>query len=416
MQLTNIQQYFKLLFKFAQTTKSTKMNILIFPDKFKSSLSSSGAAESIAKGLLRAKPNNINIERIEMADGGDGSASVMQKNLDNVNIINCNAIGPLGESIKSSYLLYKNSENIKCAFIEMARVSGLNLVQEKACNPWFTTTYGLGCLIKDAINKGALNINISIGGSATNDGGTGMLQSLGYEFKLGISPNIQGLTHQYMCGGRLKDIVDITEPTKKYKHINFSVICDVDNPLLGAKGATMIYSAQKGADQSMMQLLEKGMEHYAKLSLKLSAKYNSDFAGAGAAGGLGYALKTFLNAKIISGWEFFSELTRLEEKISKSDLLICGEGKIDSQSLNGKLLDGVIKLSKKHNKELILFCGKKEIELEGIEIYALEDIEPKLSLCMKNASTLLEELSFRVFKTYFQKIKSRLSSSMKETH
>jgi glycerate kinase len=388
------------------------MEILIAIDKFKGSLSSLEAAHAISKGV---KDASINI--VPMADGGDGSIESIMPYLKS-DLIQISAHNPIGRKINSEYLLYVNSNrdiNKLSAFIEMAKISGLLLLQGDERNPLNTSTYGLGELIKDAINKGAKEINVSIGGSATNDGGTGLLQALGCIFydKKGDRIN------HFMCGGNLANIgtIEISDDfINLVKDIDFNVICDVDNSLLGRYGATYMYGVQKGASEEMLVKLENGMINYvnSKISFKncdSSSGYNigpleiSQKRGAGAAGGVGYAMNRFLCAKIISGWRYFAEISDLESKIAKSDIIISGEGKIDEQSFNGKVIDGVMSISVKYKKPIILFCGVNELNrdyfknIDGLlGVYEIRSIEPDLNKSMSNAGDLLTQLASRYCK------------------
>ncbi len=407
------------------------MKILIAIDKFKGSLTSLEAAQAIRKGIGESIAEAVvsepvgglanTYEIVEIADGGDGSANVLQSLKRDVKSVTRFAADPLGHNFESSYLLY--TEERKCAFIEMAKVSGLELVSIKERNPLIATTYGLGQLILAAYRSSAKKITLSIGGSATNDGGTGMLQALGFRFY-----NRQGeLITDYMCGGLLGEIEKIAMPlqgsegAKLLSHLKngeceIEVICDVTNPLLGKNGATMVYAPQKGADKSMLQQLERGMENLVKVVSESDCKLHSEcvlshlLPGAGAAGGVGYAVKAFLNGKIISGWRFFAGITGLEEKIREADLVISGEGRIDSQSLSGKVIDGVLNLAGKYNKPVWLFCGINALQEEEVEsvaksvglsgkvrIFQLADMEPDKEQSIKNATALLERLAYMRF-------------------
>ena len=391
------------------------MNILIAIDKFKGSLTSLEAAHAIKRGIEAAAVATSDAvaknsyEIVEIADGGDGSADILLKVKKGVEIVPVVGVDPLGQEIRSSYLSYYEADS-KCAFIEMAKISGLELVPHqdfqgrKLRNPIFTTTYGLGQLMRKAYEDGAQKITLSIGGSATNDGGTGMLQALGFKFydKAG------SLITDYMCGGLLSSIGRI-ETNKSNAPCLLEVICDVTNPLLGHTGATYVYGPQKGADAKMLQQLEAGMENlvtvagYSSLSGVGGRGLQAHLLpGAGAAGGVGFAVKAFLNGEIISGWRFFANLIGLEEKIKEADIVISGEGKIDDQSLCGKVVDGVLTLANKYGKKCVLFCGINALPEKGsipnVPIFQLSDIEPNVEKSMQNAASLLEMLAHQLEK------------------
>lgn len=526
------------------------MKILIAIDKFKGSLTSLEAAQAISMGIERAMAEAVESEPqgsatesvtgvmssaeimssagvaparggsantyeiVEIADGGDGSANVLLSVREGVEVVKAEGVNPSGQKIESSYLSYYEPDSSdthggsaitprKCAFIEMAKISGLELIPpvgpdgRALRNPLVTTTYGLGELIRKAYEDGARKITLSIGGSATNDGGTGMLQALGFKFydKGG------SLITDYMCGGLLSGIGKIEAPSDGvfgcacgigasvdagvYASLDASddakadvrsdvrgnarnnaadaceieVICDVTNPLLGETGATFVYGPQKGADPSMLQQLEAGMENLVRVAEDAAATivagcerfgtmgakssgqlpHNQFFyeqplqnqafpdhllPGTGAAGGVGYAVKHFLGGKIISGWRFFANITNLKQKISEADLVISGEGRIDSQSFNGKVVDGVITLAKEAGKPVWLFCGLNSLntwdyrnttniqnplstgsndtgnqsctpELPN-NIFQLADLEPDRNKSIANASLLLERLAYEV--------------------
>ncbi len=418
-----------------QGEKTNSLKILIATDKFKGSLTSLEAAQAIRRGIekyaedksLNIRSNNtlvrddfflkeninynvIHFDIVEIADGGDGSASVVKKYCGQRGTgrfagVDCTAAGPLGERIYTSYIIYGKS-----AFIEMAKISGLELLPREKRNPLYTTTYGLGEVIKHALGRGADEITLSIGGSATNDGGSGMLQALGVVFSDACGNPV---TENYMCGKDLERISAIEIPENILVNCNgekavLNVICDVTNPLLGDNGATMVYGTQKGATAAIKQRLETGMENYIRADIiqngtaaginRSPAALSAAVPGAGAAGGTGFAAMYFLGGALISGWKYFASLTRLEERIASSDIVISGEGKIDSQSFQGKVIDGISRLAAKYNKPLVLFCGVNEAGadngfLSGIKIYGLDSLEPDIDRSMADAGRLLSELA-----------------------
>jgi|GEM_PF-282670 len=291
----------------------------------------------------------------------------------------------------------------QCAFIEMAKVSGLEMVAKEERNPLHTSTYGMGEAIRAAIAQGAKEITLSIGGSATNDGGAGMLQALGYKF--------YDLSGEEMpapiCGGDLCRVATIEAPQRVGEEcVKFKVICDVTNPLLGQQGATAVYGPQKGADENALQHLEAGLANYAAVAEKcLSIPQNcKEHPGAGAAGGVGYAGLAFLKAELIPGWKFFAQITSLEESVKWADLVLTGEGSLDSQSLSGKVVSGVVNLAAKYRKPTIIFCGINKLTPDemaalsctlpnGVTCYSIASLGYPLEVCMRDAAQLLQQLA-----------------------
>ncbi len=289
-----------------------------------------------------------------------------------------------------------------CAFIEMAKVSGLAMLAKEERNPLYTSTYGLGEAICAAMRMGAKKITLSIGGSATDDCGAGMLQAIGYQFF-----NHTGeLIPAPICGKDLQEINRIEPPyvesfgeEKGYapQICRIEVICDVDNPLLGENGATAVYAPQKGATPEAMVILEKGKANMAQVAERcLGISPQMKFLpGAGAAGGVGYAGTALLGGKLLSGWKFFTEITSLEEKVQWADVVVTGEGSVDSQSLSGKIVGGIMELARKYCKPVEIFCGISSLEVlpQGVRCHSLASIEPDLQVCMTHAAALLEKLA-----------------------
>ena len=380
--------------------------ILIATDKFKGSLTSAQAAEAIQSGLeekflLPDSSYKPEFRIIEIADGGDGSLEVLQGKLHGSQVVPVKVHDPVGKEVVSQILIYE-LHGVQCAFIEMAKVSGLEMLGKGERNPLHTSTYGMGEAIKAAIARGVTQITLSIGGSATNDGGAGMLQALGYRFSDSEGKEIAAP----ICGGDLQKIARIGAPDAGMEGrdgnilsgITFNVICDVTNPLLGDQGATAVYGPQKGADAQALQQLEAGLANYALVAEKclgVPVGYK-EHPGAGAAGGVGYAGLAFLGAELIPGWRFFARITSLEESVQWADLVITGEGSLDSQSLSGKVVSGVLNLASKYNKEVIIFCGVSKLvpeELGGIRCYSIASLGHPLDVCMSQAAPLLQQLA-----------------------
>lgn len=377
------------------------IKILLCPDKFKGSLTSKEASEAIKCGIQRyihtcGKNILAHWSTIAIADGGDGSAEIIEQlyNAQKITAPTCNA---LGDNIDGEYLMYSYANKVH-AFIEMAKICGLAMLEVKDRNPLYTTTYGLGTIIKDATSKGAEVVTLSIGGSATNDGGIGLLQALGVEFSDSQNNILRGsAAHREVLSGKdLEKIKGIAGYGNLIPdNIEFRVICDVSNPLLGENGATYVYGPQKGADEDILKQLESGMENFAHSNSQMA--HFANIPGAGAAGGVGFATTAYLGAKLLSGWRFFAEITKLQKNIEWADLVITGEGKIDSQSLQGKVIDGVMTIANSLNKKTVAFCGicnLNEQQLSELKCYQISSLESNPDVCMSKAYELLEQLSF----------------------
>ncbi len=324
------------------------MKVVIASDSFKGCLEAIEVAECIEKGI-RNVFKGAEIIKKPMADGGEGTVkSLIHATRGSLEIVE--VTDPLGQKIESYYGILGNR---KTAVIEMASASGLPLVPFKKRNPMITTTYGTGELIKAALDKGCREFILGIGGSATNDGGVGMAQALGGSFL-----DVKGIEVGY-GGGELSKInkIDISGLDKRITQSRFIVACDVDNPLCGSNGAAHVYAAQKGATKEMIFELDNGLKN---LSRTIKRDLNIDIeniSGSGAAGGLGAGIIAFLNGELKSGVGIIAERIELEEAIKDSDLVITGEGKIDSQTKNGKVPIGVAQIAKKYNVPVIAIAG-----------------------------------------------------------
>ena len=324
------------------------MKILIAVDSYKGSLTSLEAGQTIQAGIQNVSDIH-NTEIIPIADGGEGILSVMLHTLGG-KVQTIPVHNPCMELIEAEYGI---STDGKTAFIEMANASGLPLLQDFQRNPMETTTYGTGELIRDALEKGCRKFIIGIGGSATNDAGTGMLQALGYRFwdKDG-NPLGQG-------GKILENIVHICTQNvhKALKSAHFIVACDVNNPFHGPNGAAHIFARQKGANDSMIEELDRGMRSFANVIHQTTGKDISHVPGSGAAGGMGGGLLAFLNAELKSGAELILDLCRFEEKATNADLILTGEGRIDRQSLMGKIPGKILEIGKQKGVPVIAIAG-----------------------------------------------------------
>ena len=318
--------------------------MVVAPDSFKGSLTAVEVSVAIEQGIREVFPE-AEVIKIPMADGGDGTVECLV-NATGGEILKEKVIGPLGDQVLAHYGFLGDK---KTAVIEMAAASGLTLVPENKRNPLITTTYGTGQLIKVALNQECRKMIIGIGGSATNDGGAGMLQALGVKL-LDREEKEVGFG-----GGELKKIVkiDISCMDNRLFDIKVLVASDVNNPLCGPQGASRIYGPQKGATPEIIEELDKSLAYFAELIKRDLNKDVKDMPGAGAAGGLGASLMAFLNAELRPGIEIMIEAVKLEQAIKDADLVITGEGKIDSQTIYGKAPIGVAKIAKKYNIPVI---------------------------------------------------------------
>ena len=311
--------------------------IVVASDSFKGSLSSKDVAESAARGVHQIYPDCEVIE-INVADGGEGTVDAVVEALGG-SLITIEVKGPLDAPVAATYGIAGTT-----AIIEMASASGLPLIAVEERDPAKTSTYGTGEMILDAIKRGCRNFLVGIGGSATNDAGTGMLQALGFKFI-----DAQGNEIERCCGGILGDIAKIDDsqvPTEVRESI-FTIACDVDTPFCGSIGAAYVFAPQKGASPQMVETLDNGMASFAKV---IEQKYSLDIvpvAGAGAAGGMGGAFHAFLNGTLRSGVEMVLDAIDFNSRIADADLVITGEGKVDFQTPKGKTAAGVLARTKK---------------------------------------------------------------------
>ncbi len=326
------------------------MTILIAPDSFKDALPAAKVAKAIAEGILLADPAT-EIILFPLADGGEGTLEVLHSHLGE-EMRHLTVRGPLGDLLETTYSFSRTG---KTAFIEMARASGLQHLAPEKRNPLLTSTFGTGEMIADAIKNGARHIVLGIGGSATNDCGMGMLEALGWRFTDENGHRLEPV------GQNLALVSDIDStsvlPEIRTGQIEFTVICDVENPLYGPQGAAFIYGPQKGADAATVLQLDRGLRHFSGI---LRTHFGKDFSrekGAGAAGGMGAACLCFFNAMLRPGIELVMELTSFEKILPKSDWIITGEGKIDGQTLSGKLIAGVVQKARQYKIPVTAFCG-----------------------------------------------------------
>ncbi|MCU6707945.1 glycerate kinase [Paenibacillus sp. J5C_2022] len=372
------------------------MKIVIAPDSFKGSLSAKAAAAAIERGIKKAD-DAVRTVNMPMADGGEGTLDCLIQATSGT-FVSCPVLDPLGREISSGYGILGDG---KTCVIEMAMASGLYLIGEHERNPMLTTTYGFGQLIVSALDHGCRQFILALGGSATNDGGAGMLQALGVEL-LDHAGKAIGFG-----GGALSELstIRIDGMDARLKECEFLIACDVDNPYIGEKGASVVFGPQKGATSEMVAQLDRNLELFADVirqTLGISIHHQP---GAGAAGGLAGAIKAILQGKLKSGVAIVSRFTRLEEAIAGADLVITGEGRIDSQTAGGKTLSGIARLAQGHGVPVIVLAGSIGDGIEvlykhGITaIFSIVNRPMKLGEAMAATEGLLEEAAEQVLRT-----------------
>ena len=324
------------------------MKITIAIDSFKGSLSSMEAGNAIRTGIHRVYPEAV-AEVRPLADGGEGTVDALAEGMNGV-IHEISVTGPLGEPVTARYGVIESTHT---AIMEMSQAAGITQVPLQKRNPLYTTTYGVGEMIRDAIEKGCRRFIMGIGGSATNDGGSGMLQALGYDFL-----DAQGRPVPYGAKGlEILETISDSHVIPELADCHFYIACDVTNKLCGELGCSAVYGPQKGADPQMIQKMDQWLARYAALARKTFPRADPQQAGTGAAGGLGFAFLTFTDAVLESGVKLVLEETRLADYIKDADLVITGEGRLDEQTAMGKAPIGVARLAKQYNKPVIAFSG-----------------------------------------------------------
>lgn len=342
-----------------------KMKIIIAPNAFKETLSAVEVADCIEQGIRTIWPETT-IEKFPLADGGDGTVDAFVSAMGG-KIIARKVTGPLGKKVRAEIGLLGDEMT---AVVEMAAASGLRLVPLQKRNPLRTTTYGTGELIKACLDRGAKKIIVGVGGSATVDGGAGMAMALGAKLLDKFGKPIE------LGGEGLKNLfrIDCSQLDSRIKRTKFIVAADVDNPLLGKRGAARVYAAQKGAPPNMVGELEKYLTNFARVIEKDLGVEVANLPGAGAAGGLGAGLVAFLNARIKPGVDIVIKAWGLKEKMENADLVFTGEGSIDRQTLYGKVPFGVAKIAKKHGVPVIAIAGNVEDGADILLKYGVEAI------------------------------------------
>ena len=371
------------------------MKIVLAIDSFKGCLTSEEVEQTVAQ-CLSAKSANILIDSIPIADGGEGTLSALMQHTQAI-YQTVEVHNPCMKKIQASYGI---SSDGRKAFIEMAGASGLTLISEDERNPMKTSTFGTGELIADALNKGCTEFIIGIGGSATNDAGTGMLQALGYRF---IDQKGQALG----SGGEILSKINYIDESTKHpllKNAHFIVACDVRNPFYGPEGAAHIFAPQKGANRTMVDELDNGLQHFSKVILRHTGKDISSIPGSGAAGGMGGGMLAFLPAVLKSGSEIILGQCNFDERTEGANLIITGEGKMDKQTLMGKIPYHILQTGLNKGIPVIALSGKAENkeELMNAGFKAIHTITPdsmplteamKPEVAQKNIQHLFESLA-----------------------
>ena len=372
------------------------MRILIAPDKFKGALNAREVAENIAKGLRDALPD-ARIDIVPMADGGEGTAEAICEARGG-SWLKCKAHDPLGREIEARYAWIEDGQ---LAVMEMSEAAGMRRLSESERDPVRATTFGVGEMILDAAGRGANEIIIGLGGSATNDGGFGMARALGFRFDYEHPPSpgfgAASEQEQEKDKERVTDLVNLSRIEKPHDLNLLKIIAavDVQNPLLGENGATRVFGPQKSASEDELNLLEQALTRLADLVAKEFGSDYRDRPGAGAAGGLGFGLMSFCGATIRPGFDVVAEAVGLESKMKGVDIVITGEGSLDRQTLEGKTPAGVARLARKLGKKVFAIAGRydgnQQVHELFDEVYQLARSDMSEKEQMKRAGELLRE-------------------------
>lgn len=364
--------------------------VLVAADKFKGSLTAVEVAERVTAGLRRIRPD-LRVEALPVADGGDGTvAAAVAAGFERHEV---RVSGPLGDEVTAAYALRDGT-----AVVEMAEASGLQRLPEGVFAPLTASTYGSGELLRAALDAGARSIVFGVGGSATTDGGAGMLAALGARF-LTASGERAG-----PGGAALAEVAtaDLSGLDPRLRSVEFVLASDVDNPLTGPKGAAAVYGPQKGASPEDVERLDAALGHFAKV---LDAAELAASPGAGAAGGVGFGA-LLVGARFRPGIEVMLEVLGFADALERADLVITGEGSLDEQTLHGKAPAGVAAAARAAGKDVVAVCGRLALAPEvlgraGIRrAYALTDVEPDVAKCIADAGPILERTGARIARDY----------------
>lgn len=324
------------------------MKIVMAIDSFKGSLSSMDAGRAAAEGIQRVDPK-VQVKVRPLADGGEGTVEALTEGMGG-RFCKVSVMGPFGEPVDCEYGIL---DETKTAIVEMSGAAGITLAPRERLNPLEATTYGVGEVIKDAIGQGCRRFIVGIGGSATNDGGVGMLQALGYDF---LDEDGEQIGKGAAALEKLRKI-STEHVLPELAECEFHIACDVTNPLCGERGCSAVFGPQKGATPQMIEKMDQWLGEYAKMTQEVFPKADAQYPGTGAAGGLGFAFLAYTPAVLESGIEIVLKELKLEEDIKEADLVITGEGRLDEQTAMGKVPVGVASLAKKYQKPVIAFSG-----------------------------------------------------------
>ena len=375
------------------------MKIIVSPDSFKGSCSAIEVANSIEKAILSID-NTIEVVKMPVADGGEGTIDAITSCV-LAEIVEIEVCDPMGNAAMACYALIDEG---KTAIIEMAQASGLPMVPIDERNPLLASTYGTGQLMKDALDKGCKKMIIGIGGSATNDGGAGVLMALGASFKNAKGEEIA------LGGGALAELttIDLSEFDSRIFDVEITVACDVTNPLPGETGASYVYGPQKGATPEMVQELDAALAHFAKVSADKLGEDYSAYPGTGAAGGLGFALIAYCKAKFAAGIDIVLNVSGFEKELQDADLVITGEGRIDGQSVQGKVLYGIGTRAKEKNVPVIAIGGTVRSDSEALldhgitAMFSIANGPITLEYAMEHGCELIEQIAKNVIRVFLK--------------
>jgi glycerate kinase len=368
--------------------------VVLAPDKFKGSLAAAEVAGALAAGMLEFNPGLATI-MLPVADGGDGTvAAALSAGFDKIVV---DAVGPTGEQMRAPYALDGHR-----AVVELAAVVGLSMLPGGRLDPLGSSTYGLGLVIADAIRRGATTIVLGLGGSASTDGGAGMVQALGARLLDGEGRDVPP------GGGNLggTERLDLAPLRAMLGVVTIIVATDVDNPLLGPRGAAAVFGPQKGATPQQVAELEQGLRHWSQLVSGATGREDAERSGAGAAGGTGFAALALLDAEIKPGIELILDLIDFDRKITGVDLVVTGEGSLDDQSLAGKAPVGVARAGARAGIPVVAVAGRLQLSVARLReagisaAYPLTDLEPDLDRCIANAGPLLRRVGAQIAKEW----------------
>ncbi len=332
--------------------------ITVASDSFKGSLTSMQVADNVERAVKEVFPD-CHVQKIDVADGGEGTVEALVSSLGG-EYVDVEVAGPIGRKVTARYGIIDEG---RTAVIEMAVASGLPLISPEERNPLKTSTYGTGMMIRDALNRGCRKFLVGIGGSATNDGGTGMLSALGFMFLDKDGYVLEGTGENL---ARITSVCDADVP-REISEAEFTVACDVDNPFCGPAGAAYVFAPQKGADEAMVRCLDEGLASFAGVISRYTGQMVADLPGAGAAGGLGGAFKAFLGARLTRGIEIVLDAIGFDGKIAGSSLVITGEGSVDAQTLMGKTPSGVLARASKLGIPVMVLGGKVDASVDFLK-------------------------------------------------